>query len=43
MKKSCILWMFAVLMTLAGVTACGNEDNIVISDDADPEELLKGE
>ena len=43
MKKIFILWMFAVLMTLAGVTACGNEDNIVISDDADPEELLKGE
>ena len=42
MRKSCVIWMSAILMTLVGMTACNSED-IPVYDNSNPMESLYGE
>ena len=35
MKKSCILWMLAVLMLAVGMSSCSNDDNFVVNPNED--------
>lgn len=35
MKKSCILWMFAVLMLAFGMSSCSNDDSFVVNPNED--------
>ena len=35
MKKSCILWMFALLMLVIGMSSCSNDDSFVVNPNED--------